>query len=67
MIGYIGHMLLHEQLQCWNCILWLVNVIVVEYSLSVGNPRDHLIQNANFVYEKPSIQCKIFQNNSRYT
>ena len=29
--------------------------------ISVGNPGDHLIQNANFVYEKPLIQVKIFE------
>ena len=29
--------------------------------ISVGNPGDQLIQNANFVYEKPLIQGKIFE------
>ena len=34
--------------------------------ISVGNPRGHLIRNAKFVYEKPSIQGTILKYLSLY-
>ena len=38
-----------------------IRIVMCVSFISVGNQGDHLIQNANFVYEKPLIQGKIFE------
>ena len=38
-----------------------IRIVMCVSFISVGNQGDHLIQNANFVYEKPLIQGKIFK------